>query len=99
MNQTPTVMLPDLDKLADRIERAAGIVQQLRSDRDRLQQERDDLARRLKDLEDRLGGQDAGQLVSETQSLRREQRDWQIERREVTNRVESLLKKLERIEE
>lgn len=99
MNETSTVVLPDLDRLADRIERAAGMVQQLRADRDRLQQERDELARRFKDVEDKLHGQDIGELVAEAQTLKREQREWQIERREVTTRVEALLKKLEKIEE
>jgi len=99
MNQTSTVVLPDLDRLADRIERAAGMVQQLRADRDRLQQERDELARRFKDVEDKLHGQDLGELIAEAQTLKREQREWLIERREVTARVESLLKKLEKIEE
>ena len=99
MNQTSTVVLPDLDRLADRIERAAGMVQQLRADRDRLQQERDELALRFKDVEDKLHGQDVGELIAEAQTLKREQRDWLIERREVTARVEALLKKLEKIEE
>jgi seryl-tRNA synthetase len=99
MNQTSTVVLPDLDRLADRIERAAGMVQQLRADRDRLQQERDELARRFKEVEDKLHGQDVGELIAEAQTLKREQRDWLIERREVTARVEALLKKLEKIEE
>ncbi len=99
MNETSTVVLPDLDRLADRIERAAGVIQQLRTDRDRLQNERDELARRLQDVEDKLRGQDLGELVAEAQTLKRDQRDWLIERREVTARIESLLKKLEKIEE
>jgi seryl-tRNA synthetase len=99
MNDTSTVVLPDLDRLADRIERAAGMIQQLRTDRDRLQKERDELARRYQDVEAKLHGQDAGELVAETQTLKREQREWLIERREVTARIESLLKKLETIEE
>jgi hypothetical protein len=99
MNQASAVVLPDLDRLADRVERAAGMVQQLRADRDRLQMERDDLARRFKEVEEKLHGQDVGELVAETQTLKREQREWLIERREVTTRVEALLKKLEKIEE
>ena len=99
MNQTAAVVLPDLDRLADRIERAAGMVQQLRDDRDRLQKERDELARRVQDVEEKLHGQDVGELVAEAQTLKREQREWMIERREVTARVEVLLKKLEKIEE
>ncbi len=99
MNQTAALVHPDLDRLADRIERAAGMVQQLREDRDRLQKERDELARRVQDIEEKLHGQDVGELVAEAQTLKREQREWMIERREVTARVEMLLKKLEKIEE
>lgn len=93
-----TVVLPDLERLADRIERAATMFQQMRADRDRLQQERDELARRVKDLDDRLHGQDPAALLSDLQVLRREQREWHIERREVASRIEALLKKLEKIE-
>ena len=45
MSEPTTTALPDLDRLADRIERAAGMIQQLRTDRDRLLRERDDPAR------------------------------------------------------
>jgi hypothetical protein len=98
MNETSTVVLPDLDRLADRIERAAGMIQQLRADRDRLQHDRDELALRFKEMEDRLHGQDLGEVLAETQALKREQREWLIERREVAVRIESLLKKLDKIE-
>lgn len=99
MNETSTVVLPDLDRLADRIERAAGMIQQLRTDRDRLQKERDELARRTQDVDEKLRGQDLGELIAEAQTLKREQREWTIERREVSARIETLLKKLESIEE
>jgi len=98
MSEPTTVVLPDLERLADRIERAATMFQQMRADRDRLQQERDDLARRVKDVDDRLHGQDLAGLLSDLQTLRREQREWHIERREVASRIEALLKKLEKIE-
>jgi seryl-tRNA synthetase len=98
MNEPSTVVLPDLDRLADRIERAAGMIQQLRADRDRLQHERDELAQRVKEMADRLHGQDLGEVLAEAQALKREQREWTIERREVAVRIESLLKKLDKIE-
>jgi len=98
MTETTTVVLPDLDRLADRIERAAGMIQQLRADRDRLQLERDGLAQRVKEMEDRLHGLDLGEVLAEAQALKREQREWQIERREVAVRIETLLKKLDKIE-
>jgi hypothetical protein len=49
-------------------------------------------------LEDRLHGQDLGEVLAEAQALKREQREWQIERREVAVRIETLLKKLDKIE-
>ncbi len=97
MNDT-TVMTPDLDRLAERIETAAVVLQNLRAERERLAHERDELAARVQDIEQKLQGQDPAALVSEVQSLRREQRDWQTERREVAVRIEALVKKLERIE-
>ena len=98
MSESTTVVLPDLERLADRIERAATMFQKMRADRDRLQQERDDLARRVKEVDERLHGQDLTGLLSDLQTLRREQREWHIERREVASRIEALLKKLEKIE-
>ncbi len=97
MNDT-TVVTPDLDRLAERIEKAAVVLQNLRAERERLTHERDELAARVQDIEEKLQGQDPAALVNEVQSLRREQRDWQTERREVAVRIEALVKKLERIE-
>jgi hypothetical protein len=37
-------------------------------------------------------------LLAEVQTLRKEQREWQGERREVVSRIESLVRKLERLE-
>ena len=60
--------------------------------------ERDELARHVRELEDRLRGHDTA-LTAEHRSLKREQREWQIARREVAVCIESLLKKLEKIED
>jgi len=92
------VVTNDLDRLAERIEKAAVVLQNLRAERDRLAHEREELAARVLDLEQKLQGQDPAALVGELQNLRREQRDWQTERREVAVRIEALVKKLERIE-
>ena len=99
MNETQTAaVLPDLDRLAERIERAAGMIQQMRVDRERLQRERDELARREREVEERLRGQDPAELLAELQTLKREQKEWHLERREVTVRIESLLRKLDKLE-
>lgn len=92
------IMQTDLDRLAERVEKTATLVQQLREDRARFEHERNELVQRVQDLESKLQGQDVPALMQEIGSLRREQRDWQTERRDVASRIESLLKKLERLE-
>jgi chromosome segregation ATPase len=88
----------DLDRLAERIEKAAGVVQQLRAERDRLAREGEETAARLRQLEHKLQGQDVGALIQEITALRKEQREWLSERRDVASKIETLVKKLERIE-
>ncbi|TMQ72766.1 MAG: hypothetical protein E6K81_06525 [Candidatus Eisenbacteria bacterium] len=97
MNDT-TTMSTDLDLLAERVEKAAALIQHMRDDRQRVERERDELARRLADSEQKLQGQDVASLLAEVQTLRKEQREWQGERREVASRIEALVKKLERLE-
>ena len=98
MSETIPVMTTDLDRLSERVEKAASLVQQLRDDRARLEHERDELARRLRESEQKLQGQDVDALLGELASLRREQREWVSERRDVASRIESLVRKLERLE-
>jgi len=98
MSETTPVMTTDLDRLSERVEKAAALVQQLRDDRARLERERDELASRLKENEKKMQGQDVAALMSEVATLRREQREWTSERRDVASRIETLIKKLERLE-
>ena len=93
-----TLMTSDLDLLAERVERAAMLVGKLREEKQALLRERDELSTRLDELRDRLQGQDAASLVTELQQLRKEQKEWHGERRDVATRIESLVKKLERLE-
>lgn len=97
MNDT-TTMQTDLDRLAERVEKAATMVQQLREDRERLGRENETLSRRVTELEQKLQGQDPGALLDELSALKREQREWHTERRDVASRIETLVRKLERIE-
>lgn len=97
----PAVIQTDLDRLADRIEKAAGIIQQLRAERDRFQKEAkeaEELRTRVRGTEEHLKGQNPAELLAELQALRKEQRDWLAERREVAGRIEVLIKKLDRLE-
>ena len=98
MNDTATMMTTDLDRLAERVEKAAAMVQQLKDDRARLEKERDELGRRVQELERNLQGQDPAVVVSELANLKREQREWVVERRDIAGRVESLIRKLEKLE-
>ena len=98
MTPETAVTQTDLDRLTERVEKAAAFVQQLRDERARLEQERTDLAARLQTLEQSLQGNDAAALVQEVAQLRTEQRDWQAERRDVASRIEALVRKLERLE-
>jgi predicted nucleic acid-binding Zn-ribbon protein len=93
-----TVMQTDLDRLADRIEKAAGIIQDLRSARDRALGETDELRQRVRAMEEQLRGQNPAELMGELQALRKEQKEWLTERREVAGKIEALVKKLDKID-
>jgi chromosome segregation ATPase len=98
MNETAVITGTDLDRLAERVERAARLISELRTKAARLEEERDALQQRLADTEGRLQGQDPSALMTEIAALRKEQRDWLAERREVTTRIEAISSKLERLE-
>jgi len=97
MSET-TVVHADLDLLAERVEKAAALVQRLKEEKQRLEQDNRTLASRLEQNERALQGQDASALMNEIQALRKDQRLWEGERREVATRIETLVRKLERLE-
>ena len=78
MNDTATMMTTDLDRLAERVEKAAALVQQLKDDRVRLERERDELTRKVQDLESKLQGQ--GVMDQEIGTLKSAQREWAVEK-------------------
>lgn len=90
-----TLMQTDLDLLSQRVERAAAVIQQLKEERAAMERERDSARSRLLDAEQRVQGHDVPAMIAELNQLRKEQREWQAERREVAGRIETLLKKLE----
>jgi len=98
MTPDTVIMQTDLDRLTERVEKAAAIVQQLRDDRARLDQERSELAARLQELEQKLQGNDAAALVHELGQLHKDQREWMAERRDVASRIEALVRKLEKLD-
>jgi predicted RNase H-like nuclease (RuvC/YqgF family) len=97
MNET-TVVHTDLDLLAERVEKAAAMVQRLKDETQRLERDNQTLASRLEETGRALQGQEPSALMSEIQALRKEQRLWEGERREVATRIEALVRKLERLE-
>jgi uncharacterized protein YydD (DUF2326 family) len=92
------VVSADLDLLAERVEKAAALIQRLKDDKLRLEHECQEMGARLQETERKLQGQDLGAVLAEAQTLRKEQRLWEGERREVASRIEALVKKLERLE-
>ncbi len=92
------VVTTDLDRLAERVEKAAAVIHDLRAKQAQLEGEKAELARRLEETTGKLQGADPSALVSELAALKKEQREWLSERRDVATRIETLLKKLERIE-
>jgi len=98
MSDTTPVMTTDLDRLSERVEKAAALVQQLREDRGRLERECQELARKLRETEQKTHGQDVAALMTELGALRREQREWGSERRDVASRIETLIRKLDKLE-
>lgn len=92
------IVSTDLDRLAERVERAANLIQELRARTAQLEAEKAELSRRIEDTTQKLQGNEPTTLVTELAALRKEQREWVAERRDVAGKIETLLHKLERIE-
>ena len=92
------VVTNDLYRLAERVEKTAALVAALRAKQAQLEAENAALARRAEEATGKLQGNDPAALLSELAALKKEQREWLTERRDVATRDESLLHKLERIE-
>ncbi len=60
--------------------------------------EKSELATRLDEMGSKLQGADPAAVVSELAALKKEQREWTAERKDVATRIEALLKKLDRID-
>jgi len=106
------VTIPELERLADRVERAAVLLTELRRKNAQLEQERQQallanqqsqtqvqqLQAQLREMQNRLQGQDPGTVLGELAALKKDQRDWLAERREVAAKIEAISAKLERLE-
>lgn len=98
MMMDSAVVTTDLDRLAERVEKAAAVIHDLRAKQAQLEAEKADLARRLEETVGKLQGNDPSALVTELAALKKEQREWLAERKDVATRIETLLRKLDRIE-
>jgi len=98
MMMETAVVTTDFDRLAERIEKAANVIQDLRTKQSQLEAEKAELARRLEETSGKLQGNDPTALVTELAALKKEQREWVSERKDVATRIETLLRKLDRIE-
>ena len=95
---TTAVSATELDRLAERVERAAVLITELRRKAAQLEQERGQLHQRLEETQTKLQGQGPGAILHELGALKKEQREWQAERRDVATRIEAISAKLERLE-
>ena len=98
MTMDIAVATTDLDRLAERVEKAALIIQDLRAKLAQAETEKADLSRKLAENSGKLQGNDPTVLLAEMAALKKEQREWLAERKDVATRIESFLRKLERIE-
>lgn len=98
MTMDIAVVTTDLDRLAERVEKAASIIQDLRVRLAQVEAEKADLARSLAETTGKLQGSDPTALLAELAALKKEQREWLAERKDVASRIETFLRKLERIE-
>ncbi|HEX2832250.1 MAG TPA: hypothetical protein VHW00_04505 [Thermoanaerobaculia bacterium] len=85
----PTEESEILSRLAERVERAVGTIQELRRDRDQLQARVEELETRLKDQDD---------ANSRLESLEEEHERFKHERGEIRDRIETILSTLEALE-
>lgn len=85
----PTEESEILSRLAERVERAVGTIQELRRDRDQLQARVEELESRLKDQDD---------ANARLESLEEEHERFKSERGEIRDRIETILSTLEALE-
>ena len=98
MTMDIAVATTDLDRLAERVEKAALIIHDLRAKLAQAETEKADLSRKLAETSGQLQGNDPAALLAELAALKKEQREWLSERKDVATRIETFLRKLERIE-
>jgi chromosome segregation ATPase len=98
MAQLVEAKLEGLDALAAQIERAATVIARLKNDNAALSGRVKELESTLSAFEKRLSGRKLDDVLAELDQLHGIERQWAAERKEIANRIEDLVSKLERID-
>jgi chromosome segregation ATPase len=98
MAQLVEAKLDGLDALAEQIERAATVIARLKNDNAALGGRVKELESTLLAGEKRLAGRKLDDVLAELDLLHGVERQWVAERKEIANRIEDLVSKLERID-
>lgn len=86
-----------IDHLADRVERAAGVILRLKEQNARLQELLREAERRQKSLEAQLVEKSDPEQNPEVRRLREREEQWRSERRGLAERIDGLVTRLEQL--
>jgi hypothetical protein len=98
MAQLVEAKLEGLDALAAQIDRAVTVIARLKNDNAALGGRVKELESKLGAGEKRLAGRKLDDVLAELDLLPGVERQWAAERKEIANRIEDLVSKLERID-
>jgi chromosome segregation ATPase len=98
MAQLVEAKLEGLDALAAQIDRAANAITRLKKENAALLDRLAELNGAAAASEKRLQGRTLDDLLGELDQLRGVERQWAAERKEIANRIEDLVAKLERLD-
>jgi len=98
MAQLLDAKLEGLDALAAQIDRAAAVIARLKKDNAGLSARLAELEVTVGAGEKRLQGRTLDDVLSELDQLKGVERQWTQERKEIANRIDDLVAKLERLD-
>ena len=86
-----------IDHLAERVERAAGVVLRLKEQNARLQELLREAERRQASLEAQIAEKSDPDTIPEVRQLRERDEKWRAERRALAERIDGLVQRLEQL--
>lgn len=98
MAQLVDARLEGLDALAAQIDRAADAIARLKKENAGLSTRVSELESMLGAGEKRLQGRTLDEVLGELEQLKGIERQWAAERKEIANRIEEMVAKLERLD-